>query len=299
MVHSIDRFESLRRGWGLLAEPRLVQVRVESMVAIVTFDNLARHNAWNLDLETEYFAVLDLLDEQPEVRAIVVTGTGTSFCPGMDMSVLQARSEGDTSKYGSKPRRPLSYPLTVRKPLIAAVNGGCAGIGLFQALLCDLRFVAHEAKMASGSTTLGLPAEFGLSWLLPRLVGHAAATDLLLSGRAVSGEEAAVLGLASRSVPRKDLLDVAVGYAADISARCSPSAMAVVKRQLLLDWASDRAVALSASDRLFALLREGPDFAEGVNAFVGKRRPQFAALPARRHDHVTPVLDTDLESYVP
>jgi enoyl-CoA hydratase/carnithine racemase len=277
----------------------VVVVEVDDGVALVRWNRPDRNNAWNIELENAYFRTLDELDADDRVRAVVITGTGRSFCPGMDMNVLQARAAGDRSGYGAQPRRPLAYPLTFRKPLIAAINGGVSGIGLLQALLCDVRFIADEAKIATASTTRGLPAEFGLSWLLERIAGHAVAVDLLLSGRVVEGPEAARLHLASASVPREDVVAHALSYAKRLAAECSPAAMAVVKRQLLTGWTESREVAESESVRLAGLLQAGSDFAEGVNSFVERRAPRFQPLTPRSSDAITPPASGDLEIHVP
>jgi enoyl-CoA hydratase/carnithine racemase len=281
--------DTLVKELGMASED-LVLVDVDQGVALVSLNRPDRNNAWNLELETAYFRVLDDLDEDERVRAIVVTGIGRSFCPGIDVTVLQARTTGDATAYGARSRRPLAYPLTVRKPLIAAINGGCAGVGLFQAVLCDVRFIADEAKLASGQTTRGLPAEFGLSWLLPRMIGHAAAADLLLSGRPVKGPEAVRLGLASASVPREQLVDHALEYARRLARECSPAAMAVVK---------SREGAEEGAARLALLLQAGGDFAEGVNSFVERRTAQFAPLGARATDTITPSISSQLEVHLP
>lgn len=277
----------------------VVLVQIEEGVALVRWNRPDRHNSWNLELENEYFRTLDDLDEDDRVRAVVVTGTGTSFCPGMDMSVLRARTTGDTSAYSGQVRRPLTYPLTFRKPLIAAINGGCSGIGLLQALLCDVRFIADEAKIAAASTTRGLPAEFGLAWLLERLSGHAVATDLLLSGRPIQGQEAVRLRLASESFPRDAVVEHAVAYGRRLAAECSPAAMAVVKQQMLAGWSQSRADAEAEATRLAGLLQGTADFTEGIQSFIERRGPAFAPLPSRIDDAITPSVDGRFHAHLP
>src|SRR5207253_4967308 len=118
------------------------------------------------------------------------------------------------------------------KPVIAAINGPCAGIGLVLALMCDIRFAAADAKITTAFARRGLVAEHGISWILPRLVGPARALDLLLSGRVVLGEEAERLGLVNRTFPRDRVLDDALAYARDIAANCAPSSLGAMKRQV-------------------------------------------------------------------
>ncbi len=256
-----------------------VLVEHRGTVALVTLNRPERLNAWTPELEARYFDVLDALDDDPAVRAVVVTGAGRGFCPGMDAVELAGRT-GRADPTTAR-RRPATHALGLRKPLVAAVNGACAGIGLVQALTCDVRFAADEAGLATSFTRRGLVAELGLPWLLTRIVGHARAADLLLSGRTVRGPEAAALGLVTASVPRDDVVARALAYATDLAENCSPTAMALVKGQLRAEWA--RSLDQSAQEaRAFVQQPElRVDFAEGVASFVARRPPAFAPLPPR------------------
>jgi enoyl-CoA hydratase/carnithine racemase len=174
----------------------LVRYEVADGVCTLVLDNPERNNGWNRDMEQQYFELLDRAAADTHVRAIVVTGVGRSFCPGLDTRRLEdAAGPVGLQLEG---RRSQHHALTVPKPMIAAINGGCAGIGLVQALVCDVRFVAKGAKLSTAYAKLGIPAEYGLSWLLPRLIGVEWALDLLLSARPVEAEEAQRIGLVSR-----------------------------------------------------------------------------------------------------
>ena len=173
-------------------------------VATVTLNRPDRMNAWTHAMEVAYFDLVDSLDDDPDVRAVVLTGAGRGFCPGLDAGDLAARTQGVAGQEGVD--RPMTHARTLRKPLIAAINGGCAGIGLVQALVADLRFAAAGVKIATAFTRRGLVAEFGASWMLPRLVGTGNAMDLLLSGRAVTAEEALAMGLVNRVYPADELV---------------------------------------------------------------------------------------------
>src|ERR1019366_349383 len=143
-----------------------------------------------------------------EVRVIVVTGAGRGFCAGADMQALQEIGDGGSSEEQlAAEGRPQSLPMSIPKPIIAAINGPCAGIGLVQALMCDIRLAAEGAKITTAFARRGLVAEHGISWILPRLVGPARALDLLLSGRVVLADEAQALGLVNRVLPPDLLLD--------------------------------------------------------------------------------------------
>jgi enoyl-CoA hydratase/carnithine racemase len=170
----------------------------------------------------------------------------------------------------------MQRPAFVPKPVVCAINGGCAGLGLITALLCDIRFAADGAKIATAFARRGLPAEEAVSWILPRIVGHATALDLLLSGRVVLGAEAAEIGLVHRALALDELMPAANAYARDLAEHCSPRAMAAAKRQVYLDWERSFATSRRESVRLIAALKASSgDFREGVRSFVETRPPAF------------------------
>jgi enoyl-CoA hydratase/carnithine racemase len=245
-------------------------------VVTLTLNRPERHNAWNLELEETLHARLEEASEDPAVKVVLLTGAGRSFCPGLDSEDLDRVSRPGQS-VDHTARRPVLLPALLPKPVVCAINGACAGLGLITALASDVRFVASDAKLTTAFTRRGLPAEQAISWILPRIVGHAVALDLLLSSRVVPGSEAADLGLVHRAVPRDELLVVARAYARDMAVNCSPHAMASAKRQVYQDW--ERSLAESRADavRLVGVLRDAsPDFREGVQSFVEKRPARFA-----------------------
>ncbi len=242
-------------------------------VLLLTLNRPDRLNAWTPQMEKRYFDSLEAANDDPAVRVIVVTGAGRGFCAGVDMEALQAIGTGTTFEHSGKPQ---TFPLTIAKPILAAINGACAGLGLVQALMCDLRFAAAGAKFTTAFVRRGLVAEHGSSWLLPRLVGHANALDLLLSGRVLLAEEAAAIGLVNRVVEPAALLETTLAYARDLAAHCSPSAMASIKQQVYRHYELDLAPALEETNQLMAASLKEPDFREGVASFVEKRAPRFA-----------------------
>jgi enoyl-CoA hydratase/carnithine racemase len=170
------------------------------------------------------------------------------------------------------------FVTSLRTPIIAAVNGACAGIGLTQALMCDVRFAAAGAKFTTSFARRGLIAEYGISWILPRVVGWGAAMDLLLSGRVFHAEEAAELGLVKAVVPADELMPTAMAYAEDIAANCAPSALAVIKQQLYGDAMSGVVETSARAERLMHESMLRPDFIEGITAFFEKRPPNFPPM---------------------
>jgi enoyl-CoA hydratase/carnithine racemase len=285
----------------------VVESSIADGVAVLTLNRPERLNAWTAQMEREYFDLLEECGASAEVRAIVVTGAGRGFCAGADMQDLQGisgtaagadssaaadngagqkrngaeRAPGQKSDGAGRPasdRRPQTLPLSIPKPILAAINGPCAGIGLVQALMCDLRFATADAKLTTAFARRGLVAEHGISYVLPRLVGPARALDLLLSGRVVLGSEAAQLGLVNRALPSEALMDEALAYARELAVRCSPASMATMKRQVYADLERPLAEALAEADRLMLESFTRPDFAEGVASFVERRDPSFAPV---------------------
>jgi enoyl-CoA hydratase/carnithine racemase len=169
----------------------------------------------------------------------------------------------------------VTHALAIPKPVIAAINGPCAGIGLVHAVMCDLRIAAAGAKFTTAFSRRGLVAEHGLSWMLPRLVGPARALDLLLSGRVFLGTEAAELGLVNRAVEDGATVDEALTYARMLATECSPTSMALMKQQVYGDYNRTLPESVEEANRLMAESFSRPDFAEGVQSFVERRPPNF------------------------
>jgi enoyl-CoA hydratase/carnithine racemase len=259
----------------------VVLFEIEEGVATLTFNRPERLNAWTAEMQTRYFDLLDECAEREDVRAIVLTGAGRGFCAGADMGNLEALAGGDAaaSSSGHDPR-PVTYALGIPKPVIAAINGPCAGLGLVHALMCDVRIAAAGAKLTTAFARRGLVAEHGISWMLPRLVGPARALDLLLSGRVVLGAEAAELGLVNRAVEDGQALPEAMSYARVLASESSPASMAKMKRQVYTNLERPLAESLDEANRLMADSFAGPDFGEGVRSFVERRPPRFAPLSA-------------------
>jgi enoyl-CoA hydratase/carnithine racemase len=257
------------------ASTEVVLHEVRDGVAKLTLNRPERLNAWTPEMEARYFGLLERSADDSAVRVIVVTGAGNGFCAGADMEVLQGIGGGGAPAHSGKPQ---TFPLTIAKPILAAINGACAGLGLVQALMCDLRFAAAGAKFTTAFVRRGLIAEHGSSWMLPRLVGPARALDLLLSGRVVLAEEALALGLVNRVVAPDALLDVVMDYARDLAANCSPASMAAIKHQVYRHCETDLATAMKESNELMTASLKRPDFREGVASFVERRLPRFAPL---------------------
>jgi enoyl-CoA hydratase/carnithine racemase len=258
-------------------EPVILDELTDDGVLLLTLNRPERHNAWTLEMELRYNELFDRAEADPAVRAVVLTGAGRSFCPGMDMSVLDGASSG-ARPWPTDLLPPRTRPMTLPKPVVAAINGACAGIGFNQAVMCDVRFTVPGARFAAAFSARGLVAEDGVSWILPRLVGHGHAADLLLSSRRFSAAEALSMGLVNRVVEPAELLPAALGYAAELARTASPYAMSLIKRQLLDDQARGFVESRDSARALLATAKKAPDYREGVVSFLERRPPRFAGL---------------------
>ena len=239
-------------------------------------------------MEHEYAWALTTADADPEVRVVVITGAGRGFCAGADVKALDRISEaGDYDDATPAPPEEAPVletgevhllPSRMRKPVIAAVNGPAAGVGFVVMCSADIRFAAAGAKLTTSFARLGLPAEHGVSWVLVRLVGPGRAADLLLSSRVLLAEEAADMGLVSAVLPPDELITHTMAYARRMASELSPSALAVIKRQMYDDLERDQRAALRWSvDEMKRMVKE-PDFAEGAAALGERRPPRFGPL---------------------
>lgn len=259
-----------------MADNEVVLYEVENGVATVTLNRPASLNAWTPAMGRLYFDRLEDADADPAVRAIVVTGAGRGFCAGADFDYLRGVEQGGEA--AEPDPRPQSLPRTLRKPVIAAVNGPCAGLGFVIAMMCDIRFAARGAKLTTAFARRGLIAEHGLSWVLSRVSGTATALDLLLSGRTLQAEEALELGVVDRLTEAGQAAAEATAYASELARFSSPASMAAIKRQVYDDL--EQGIEASAADAV-RYMEESftrPDFGEGVNSFVERRPPDFPPL---------------------
>jgi enoyl-CoA hydratase/carnithine racemase len=259
-----------------MTDSDLVTRTISDGVAVLTWNRPERNNAWSVPMETEYYRLLEECGEDEAVRVIVVTGAGRSFCPGMDANVLadNAQSGNTTNPHL---RKPFTLPRSIPKPIIAAINGACAGIGFVAAMNCDLRFASSKAKLTTSFVQRGIMAEHGLAWSLPRVVGTSVALDLLFSARVILAPEALSLGVVDRVYDPDDLMKNTLLYARTLAKNSSPSAMGVIKRQVYAAQESSHEEARVLALRYWmGMLRHHPDFTEGITSYLDKRPPQFA-----------------------
>jgi enoyl-CoA hydratase/carnithine racemase len=246
-------------------------------IMTITLNRPDRGNAWTGPMAQGYFALLEQAARDDKVRAIIVTGAGKAFCVGGDGEKLAVVAEtGDIKPAASQP---YWFPLTVGKPIIAAINGACFGIGMQQALVSDIRFASEDAKFSTAYARRGLVAEMGMSWILPRLVGTGHAMDLLISARLVRATEAERLGLVNRVVPAKDLLAEARAYAKQLVDHCAPRSMRTIKEQCFRDLTNSFFDGFARSEILLNEAFGQPDFKEGMQSWQQGRVPAFSALP--------------------
>jgi enoyl-CoA hydratase/carnithine racemase len=258
-------------------------------VATITLDRPGRGNSWTGRMHDEYRWICKRLDDDPAVRVIVLTGAGSVFCAGADFKALDSyvgaerydthlAADAERPGYGVRPEfdADMVWQLGMRTPMIAAVNGACAGIAVALAAFCDLRFAVEDAKITTVAPRIGLPAEYGLAWILPRLMGVTHAADVLLTGRVILAEEMSGWGFFNRVLPREEFAETVTAYAHQLAA-VSPAAATTTKRQLWADLLhGDPRAAVEQSKELIGAHMRTPDYAEGVAALMEKRSPRFA-----------------------
>ncbi len=277
-----------------------IRYEVADPVATITLNRPAVLNAWTDRMSFEVRHAVSRAESDPAVVGIVITGAGRGFCAGADMNRLAAISSGDhrtetpTGELASDPGDAAfgddlhlgtyTYLMSVPKPVIAAINGPVAGMGVPIVLACDLRFMAEDAILMTAFAQRGLIAEWGTSWMLPRLTGPAVALDLLFSSRKISGTQAAALHLVNAALPGAEVLPHAQQYVRDLAATSSPASMAIMKRQV---YQQLHAGLLAAEREARGLMVESfgrPDFREGVSSFIERRAPRFERLPSPAAD---------------
>jgi enoyl-CoA hydratase/carnithine racemase len=266
---------------------------VADRVATVTLNRPAKLNAWTRLMEKEVRAAMLEADRDENVRVIVLTGSGRGFCAGADMQLLSGvagakRSDAEMRQtladWLSGPERAgvradfqktYSYFPTIGKPIIAAINGPVAGLGLVIALYCDLRFASDQARFSTSFSRRGLIAEHGISWMLPRLVGVANALDLLFSARTIDAAEALRMGLVSRVLAQESFLAEVGAYALELANMVSPRSVRIIKRQVYEALLQTLEEAINIGNEEMLKSFNCQDFQEGVAHFLEKRAPAF------------------------
>lgn len=271
-------------------------MEVADGVATVTLNRPERRNAWGGRTAVEWRWALHHADVDPDTRVVVLTAAGEHFCVGADSRRLDSitRSGGSYTKIEISPppypdsapeemRKNHLAPLLVSTPVIAAVTGACAGVGFLVASYADLRFVASNARVTTSFAKLGLPAEYGLGWLLPRMVGVPNALEMLYSAAVYDGADLLRLGWAQRSLPVDEVRAAAVDYARNLARHSSGESLRMMKRQIMIDAVGPIEVAYQRSvEDMNAALRH-PDMKEGLAALRERRPTNFLADPVAGH----------------
>ena len=275
---------------------------VADPVATIRLNRPDRLNAWTDRMGEEVRHALAAAESDKSVVGIVLTGAGRGFCAGADLKNLQAISSTDRAgtdqrggdrrarqsadlaadpgdpEMGEGFRKTYSYLLSVRKPIVAAINGPCAGMAMPIALFCDLRFAGESATFTTAFVRRGLVAEWGLAWTLPRMVSSAHALDLLLSGRKIDASEAERIGLVNRVLPDEQLVGHCQDYVRELAANSSPASMMVMKRQVYQQLTRELGPSLDEAVKLMVESFDRPDFKEGVTSFLERRPPKFPRI---------------------
>jgi enoyl-CoA hydratase/carnithine racemase len=272
---------------------REILYSVEDPVATITLNRPEALNAWTQRMAAEVRHAVAAAENDPAVVGIILTGAGRGFCAGADMNNLATLAEGggledDFADLEVARPTPLpddfageyTYLMAARKPIVAAINGPIAGMAVPIALCCDIRFMAADAPLLTAFAQRGLIAEWGISWLLTRLVGPARALDLLFSSRRIDGTEAATMGVVNAALPAEELMPHTRRYIQDIAARCSPTSLEIMKREVYEHLTGSLGPAEKEAHKLMVESFGRPDFQEGVQSFLEKRPPNFGRIGA-------------------
>ncbi len=255
-----------------------IQYELRGATALITLNRPERMNAWNQDMASELSASLKHANADDAVRAVVITGAGRAFCAGADLQrggdTFSGRSEQDSAQDSPPRSAEVTYPYSIDKPVIAAINGAAVGVGLTYPLLCDIRIAAADAKLGFVFTRRGMIPELASHLLLQRVTGFSNAADLLMSGRIFLGAEAAELGLVSKSLPKEEVLDAALELAADYE-NTAPASVGITKRLLWKGLSANMSDMLREENKLFAWAGNQADAKEGVLSFTEKRKPDW------------------------
>ncbi len=275
-----------------------ILLHTQDRVSTVTLNRPDRLNAWTVQMADEVRDAIGRAGTDPETRCIVITGAGRGFCAGADMGGLQSAVGTGTASIAPSALHPtdVSFPnapgpdlgnaypgrfgylYRCPKPIIAAINGPCAGIGLILTLYADLRFADQAAKFTTAFAARGLVAEHGIAWLLPRLIGEARALDLLFTSRKFTGAEAEAMGLVNKALPGDELMNHVAAVARTLANDVSPRSVAIMKRQLRAAYAQSFAESLAIADKEMSQSFSTFDFKEGVQSFVQRRPAAFKNL---------------------
>jgi enoyl-CoA hydratase/carnithine racemase len=262
---------------------------VADRVATITLNRPDKLNAWTATMDREVRATMEEAERDDGVRVIVLTGAGRGFCAGADISLLSTVAERGLDKKsraqalaGTKRKgvrsdfqKKYSYFPAVDKPVIAGINGPVVGLGLVITLYCDLRFASDAARFGTAFARRGLIAEYGMAWMLPRIVGIPNALDLLYSARMIDAQEALRMGLVNQVFPQDVFSAKVQEYARDLALNASPRSMRVIKRQVYGAMFQSLAEAIETSEREMLQSLQSEDFKEGVAHFLEKRPPVF------------------------
>lgn len=263
-------------------------------VATVKFNRPGRGNSWTTRMNAEYRWLMHQADGDPAVKVIVVTGAGKQFNVGADFQALDYYADGEKDYVASVSAKEFAQPgygvraeydhelvwhWGLRKPVIAAINGACAGIAVAIAAFCDLRYAVEGAKLTTATARLGLPAEYGLAWVLPRLIGLTHANDVLLTGRIFRSEEALQMGFLNAVFSSADFEARVQEIATSIARSVSPKSALATKRQIYAELMElDVGKCVEDSKRLIGHLMQQDDYREGITALQEKRLPRFKGI---------------------
>ena len=250
----------------------IVRFEKKGAVGVITLNRPDSMNAFDTDLRADVVAAFERTASDDDVRAVVFTGEGRCFSAGAD---LKAGIDRDVEEILQVEYRPVQEAIAdIPKPVIAAVPGSAAGIGLSMALQCDLMIMADNAFLLSPFTTISLVPDGGLNWLLVRQLGYRRAFQLSVESERIPAERCVELGLANKAVPADQLQAAALEWA-EVLAKRAPLSVAATKKVMRFAADHDWSDAYDMEAQLQGELLGSEDNKEGIQAFFEKREPNF------------------------
>lgn len=254
-------------------------VEQHDRIAVITLNRPERLNAISRDMLEELAAKMVEANKDPDTRCIVLTGAGRGFCSGLDL--INTGDNLEERKGNNRPRQlfdlrdaPINVMWSIDTPIICAINGAAAGYGMDMTLLCDMRIASENAKMAAVTAKRNVVPESGGTWLLPRLVGWAKASELYYRARTLNAQESLEMGLVNAVVPADELMNTAMQWAREVADN-APLAVQTTKRMMRMGLEESYDTAVDHLMVHLAGMFQSEDFEEGVRAFLEKRKPEF------------------------
>ena len=253
-----------------------IKFEIQDKVALITLNRPEQMNTWTPTMSRDLSDAMYECDENDTIRAVVITGAGRAFCAGADLS---GGEDGFTDRV--EIHRPPMWPYQIRKPVIAAINGAAVGVGITYSMLADMRLATPNAKIGFAMVRRGILPELASHVTVSQVAGFSRAADLLMTGRIISGQEAADMGVVGEIVDGDALLTRAMEIAEDIAVNTAPVSVAMTKALMWQNLGANIPKLMEAEGKFINWLGQSADVKAGVQAFLKKESPEWQMSPTK------------------